>query len=62
MLIVVQRKQPASLWPASQTSNKRVKIPEAMRIRGYSQSEAVDQALQMQVRREAEKIQGGVDR
>jgi hypothetical protein len=40
----------------------RVKIPEAMRIRGYSQSEAVDRALQMQVRREAEKIKGGVDR
>ncbi len=34
----------------------RVKIPEAMRIRGYSQSEAVDQALQMQVRHEAEKF------
>jgi hypothetical protein len=42
MLIVAQRKQPASLWPASQTIHKRVKIPEAMRIRGYSQSEAVD--------------------
>ncbi len=33
-----------------------------MRIRGYSQSEAVDQVLQMQVRCEAEKIKGGVDR
>ncbi len=36
----------------------RVKIPDAMRIRGYSQSEAADRALQMQVRREAEKIKG----
>jgi hypothetical protein len=36
----------------------RVKIPNAMRIRGYSQSEAADRALQMQVRREAEKIKG----
>jgi hypothetical protein len=25
----------------------RVKIPDAMRIRGYSQSEAADRALQM---------------
>ncbi len=38
------------------------KIPEAMRIRGYSQSEAVNRALQMQVHHEAEKIKGGVDR
>ncbi len=36
----------------------RVKIPNAMRIRGYSQSKATDRALQMQVRREAEKIKG----
>ncbi len=35
-----------------------VKIPNAMRIRGYSQSEAADRALQMQVRCEAEKIKG----
>ncbi len=39
----------------------RVKIPEAMRIRGYSQSKVVDRALQVQGRREAEKIEGGVD-
>ncbi len=36
----------------------RVKIPNAMRIRGYSQSKAADQALQMQVHRKAEKIKG----
>jgi hypothetical protein len=36
----------------------RVKIPDAMRIRGYSQSKAADRGLQMQVRREAEKIKG----
>jgi hypothetical protein len=36
----------------------RVKILDAMRIRGYSQSKAANQALQMQVRREAEKIKG----
>ncbi len=34
----------------------RVKIPDAMRIWGYSQSEAADRALQMQVHRKAEKI------
>jgi hypothetical protein len=36
----------------------RVKIPNAMRIRGYSQSEAANRALQMQVHCEAEKIKG----
>ncbi len=36
----------------------RVKIPDAMRIRGYSQSKATDRGLQMQVRCEAEKIKG----
>jgi hypothetical protein len=36
----------------------RVKIPNAMRIRGYSQSEATDRGLQMQVRHKAEKIKG----
>ena len=36
----------------------RVKIPDAMRINGYSPSEAADQSLQMQVRREADKIKG----
>jgi hypothetical protein len=36
----------------------RVKIPNANRIRGYSQSEAADRGLQMQVRCEAEKIKG----
>jgi hypothetical protein len=36
----------------------RVKIPDAMKIRGYSPSKAADRALQMQVRREAEKVEG----
>ncbi len=36
----------------------RVKIPDGMRIKGYSPSEASNRALQMQVRREAEKIKG----
>ncbi len=36
----------------------RVKIPDAMRIKGYSPSEAADRSLQMQVRREADKIKG----
>jgi hypothetical protein len=35
-----------------------VKIPNAMRINGYSPSEAADQLLQMQVRCEADKIKG----
>ena len=36
----------------------RVKIPDAIRINGYSLSEAADQLLQMQVRCEADKIKG----
>ena len=36
----------------------RVKIPDAMRIKGYSPSEAADRSLQMQVPREADKIKG----
>ena len=36
----------------------RVKIPGAMRINGYSPSEAADRSLQMQVRCEADKIKG----
>ncbi len=36
----------------------RVKIPNAMKTRGSSQSKAANQALQMQVHCEAEKIKG----
>jgi hypothetical protein len=36
----------------------RVKIPNAMRIKGYSPSKASNRALQMQVHCEAEKIKG----
>jgi len=36
----------------------RVKIPNAMRIKGFSPSEAADRSLQMQVRHEAEIIKG----
>ena len=36
----------------------RVKIPDAMRIKGYSPSKVADQLLQQQVRREAGKIKG----
>ena len=36
----------------------RVKIPDAMRIKGYSPSEAANRLLQMQVRHEADKIKG----
>jgi hypothetical protein len=36
----------------------RLKIPDAMRLKGYSPNEATDQALQMQVRREVENFAG----
>ena len=39
--------------------DSRVKIPDAMRIKGYySPSEAADRSLQMQVCRKADKIKG----
>ncbi len=41
-----------------QNTATRVKIPNAMRIRGYSQSKAANRGLQMQVRCEVEKIKG----
>jgi hypothetical protein len=37
-----------------------LKIPAAMRAKGYLDTEAVDRALQMQVRREVKKLKGGV--
>ena len=36
----------------------RVNIPDSMRIKGYSISEAADRSLQQQVRREVNKIKG----
>ena len=47
-------KKAASFFMAFEPNTAtRVKIPNAMRIRGYSQSEAANQALQMQVHRKA---------
>ena len=37
-------------------SDTRVKIPDAMRIKGYSLSEAANRSLQMQVHHEVDKI------
>ena len=37
-----------------------VKIPAAMRAKGYSDTSAVDRVLKMQVCREVEKLKGGV--
>jgi hypothetical protein len=52
-------KKAASFFVACEPNTAtRVKIPDAMRIRGYSQSKAADRALQMQVRRKAEKMKG----
>ena len=36
----------------------RLSIPEVMRLRGYSHDEAINRTLQMQVRREVEKLRG----
>lgn len=43
---------------ANSDTRVRVKIPDAMRAKGYSDSEAADRSLQQQVRREADKIKG----
>ena len=36
----------------------RLSIPDVMRLRGYSHDEAINRTLQMQVRREVEKLRG----
>jgi hypothetical protein len=52
-------KKAAIFFVACETNTAtRVKIPNAMRIRGYSQSKAANQGLQMQVRCKVEKIKG----
>jgi hypothetical protein len=52
-------KKAAILFVAcEQNPATRVKIPDAIRIKGYSPSKAADQVLQMQVRCKAEKIKG----
>jgi hypothetical protein len=38
----------------------RLSIPDVMRLRGYSQDEAVNHTLQMQVHREVKKLKGNV--
>jgi len=38
----------------------RLSIPDVMRLRGYSGDEVVNRTLQMQVRREVEKLKGNV--
>ena len=60
MSITAPRSQLSSSWPAACSLNPdtRVKIPDAMRIKGYSNVEAANQSLQQQVRREAEKLKG----
>jgi hypothetical protein len=39
-------------------SDMRIKIPAAMMAKGYSDEESKNRMLQMQVRREVEKIKG----
>jgi hypothetical protein len=58
MLIVVLRKQPSFFVACEPNTATRVKIPNAMRIRGYCQSKAANQALQMQVHCKVEKVKG----
>ncbi len=36
----------------------RLSIPNVLRVKGYSEDEAVNQTLQMQVHREVEKLKG----
>jgi hypothetical protein len=57
---VDRRAKKAALFSVACDANPdtRVKIPNAMRIKGYSPSEAADRLLQMQVRRKVDKIKG----
>ena len=54
------RSKKATLFFVASDANldTSVKIPDAMRIKGYSPSEAADRSLQQQVRREADRIKG----
>jgi hypothetical protein len=58
MLIVRAKKAAIFFVACEQNPATRVKIPNAMRIKGYFPSKATNQVLQMQVRCEAEKIKG----
>jgi hypothetical protein len=57
---VDRRAKKAALFSVACDANPdtRVNIPNAMRIKGYSPSEAADRLLQMQVRRKVDKIKG----
>jgi hypothetical protein len=57
---VDRRSKKAALFFVACDANPdtRVKIPDAMRITGYSPSEAANRSLQMQVRREVDTIKG----
>jgi hypothetical protein len=57
---VDRRAKKAALFFLARDANPdtRLNIPDSMRIKGYSISEAADRSLQQQVRREADKIQG----
>ena len=59
MLIVMLRRRQFFLMCESHIDpDMRIKIPAAMMAKGYSDEESKNRTLQMQVRREVEKIRG----
>ena len=56
--IVTPRSKTALFFVACDANPDTREILNAMRIKGYSPSEAANRSLQMQVRREADKIKG----
>ncbi len=61
MVLMHALKKAAQLFVACEGNpdpTGRLSIPDVMRLRGYSHDEAVNCTLQMQVRREVEKLKG----
>ncbi len=58
MIVMLQRRQFFLMCKNHINPNMRMKIPAAMMAKGYFDKESKNRTLQMQVRREVEKIRG----
>jgi hypothetical protein len=58
LIFVLQRRQFFLMCESHIDPDMRIKIPAAMMAKGYSNKESENRTLQMQVRREVEKIRG----
>ncbi len=58
LIVVLQRRQSFLMSKSHINPDMRIKIPAAMMAKGYFNKESKNRTLQMQVRREVEKIRG----